>query len=112
MTNSTFELTSNLIKGAAAKEQAARKHDIQLYRTSTIKYSISPLYSRYIGESVNVAYNGNFRNFPTNGKEFDISKGHLNALMKYLRHVDHNIRIAKTNAKFMDTNVSGDFKKI
>ena len=110
--NDTFDLTSKLIKGATAKENLARNNDLKLYHEAGRKFAISPLYARYIGDTVTVAYNGNFKKYPVNGEQFDISEGHYNALMKYLHHIDRQIRIAKTNAKFMDTNTSGDFKKI
>jgi len=112
MAKDTFELTSALIKGATEKENQARRNDIKIYREPTLRYAISPLYSRYVGDTITVAYNGNFKKFPVNGEEFSISKGHYNALMKYLHHIDRQIRIAKTNAKFMDTQASGDFKKM
>lgn len=112
MANDTFELTSKLIKGVTDKENSARKNDYKIYRTSNLKFSISPLYARYVGDTVVVAYNGNFKKFPVNGEEFSISQGHYNALMKYLHHIDKQIRIAKTNSKFMDTQAYGDFKKL
>jgi hypothetical protein len=108
----TFELTSNLIKGVQEREIKARSNDIKLYRESTMRYSISPLYARYIGDTVTVAYNGNFKKFPVTGEEFVLSRGHYNALKKYLNSVDRQIKIAKTNAKFMDTQAFGDFKKM
>jgi hypothetical protein len=110
--NDTFELTSKLIKGVQEKENAARMNDLRLYQQSNMTYSISPLYARYIGDTVTVAYNGNFKKFPVTGEEFQITRGHYNSLTKYLRHIDRQIKISKTNAKFMDTNVTGDFKKI
>ena len=111
-TNDTFDLTSKLIKGTTEKENAARRNDLKLFQEQPLMYSISPLYARYIGETVNVAYNGNFRKFPVNGEQFPITRGHYNAMTKYLRSIDKQIRIAKTNAKFMDQNATGDFKKI
>lgn len=112
MANDTFDLTSSLIKGVTDKENRARVNDMKLYRESIKRYAISPLYARYIGDTVTVAFNGNFKKFPVNGQEFTLSVGHYNALMKYLHFIDHQIRIAKTTAKFMDTQASGDFKKI
>lgn len=112
MAKDTFELSQQLIKGVSDKENAARRNDMRLYRAQTIKYSISPLYARYVGDTVTVAYNGNFKKFPVNGTQFDITIGHYNALMKYLHHIDRQIKIAKTNAKFIGDNVVGDFKKI
>ena len=112
MANDTFELTSKLIKGVSDKENQAKRNDLKLYQQKTVVTSISPLYARYIGDTVNVAFNGNFRKFPVNGEQFQCSRGHYNALMKYLHHVDKQIRISKTNAKFMDQQVSGDFVKI
>lgn len=112
MANDTFELTSSLIKGATRKENQAKANDYKIFRETPLRYAISPLYSRYIGDTVTVAFNGNFKKFPVNGEEFAISRGHYNALMKYLHHIDHQIRIAKTNAKFMDTQTVGDFKKM
>jgi hypothetical protein len=111
-TNDTFELTSSLIRGVTDRENKARANDIKLYKAHVKKYAISPLYARYIGDTVTVAFNGNFKKFPVNGEEFSLSEGHYNALMKYLHHIDKQIRIAKTNAKFMDTQASGDFKRI
>lgn len=112
MAKDTFELTSQLIKGASAKENLARVHDMKVYNSETQKCSISPLYARYIGSTVTVAHNGNFKKFPVDGSQFDITPGHYNALMKYLHSVDRQIRIAQQNAKFMGDNTSGDFKKI
>jgi hypothetical protein len=112
MANDTFELTSQLMKGATAKENAARAHDLKVYKGQTIKYSISPLYATYIGSTVTVAHNGNFKKFPVDGTQFDIPIGHYNALRKYLNSIDRQIRIAQQNAKFMGDNANGDFKKI
>lgn len=112
MAKDTFELTSSLIKGATAKEHEAIKNDAKLFKAQTRKHSISPLYARYIGSSVTVAYNGNFKKFPVDGTEFEITEGHYNALMKYLHSVDRQIKIAQQNAKFMGDNQVGDFKKI
>lgn len=108
----TFELTSSLIKGAAEKEKEARINDMKLYRSTTMKTQISPLYARYVGNTVTVAFQGNFKKFPVNGEEFAISQGHYNALMKYLRHIDRQIKIQTNSAKFMDTHASGDFKRL
>ena len=110
--NDTFELTSKMIKGVQGKETQARRNDMKLFRSTQRKYSISPLYQRYIGDFVTVAFNGNFKKFPVNGEQFDISEGHYRALRKYLNHVDRQIRVAQTSSKFIDSNVSGDFKKI
>ena len=112
MAKDTFELTSSLIKGVEGVEMEARNNDMKIFRESNLKYSISPLYARYVGESITVAFNGNFKKFPTDGTEFSLSRGHYNALLKYLHHIDRQIRIAKTTAKFMDTQASGDFKKM
>jgi hypothetical protein len=59
-----------------------------------------------------VAYNGNFKKFPVDGTEFALTRGHYNALLKYLHHIDRQIRISKTTQKFMDTQAAGDFKKM
>lgn len=112
MAEDTFKLTSDLIKGQTEKENRARENDLRIFRERTIQYSISPLYARYIGDTVTVAYNGNFKKFPVNGEQFSISVGHYNVLMKYLHHIDRQISISKTTAKFMDTQAAGDFKKI
>lgn len=112
MTHDTFELTSSLIKGAANKEALAQAHDLKLYRERTLRYSISPLYARYIGDTVTVAFNGNFKKFPVTGEEFLISEGHYKRLRKYLLSIDKQIKIAKTNTKFMDRDVTGDFRKL
>lgn len=112
MAKDTFELTSELIKGVQEREQKARIHDARMYRSSDMTTSISPLYSRYVGNTITIAYNGNFRKLPVTGEEFTISRGHYNALMKYLRHIDRQIRVSKQNAKFMDTQVTGDFKRL
>lgn len=112
MANDTFELTSTLIKGVQDRENKARINDVRLYQAQPKKYAISPLYARYVGDTVTVAFNGNFRKFPVNGEEFSLSDGHYNALIKYLRHIDKQIKIAKTNTKFMDTQASGDFKRM
>jgi hypothetical protein len=112
MANDTFELASKLVKGVTERETLARKHDLKLYHSPDTLMSISPLYSRYIGDTVTIAFNGNFKKFPVNGEQFRISRGHRNALTKYLRHIDRQIRIAQTNVKFMDTQHSGDFKRM
>ena len=112
MANDTFELTSQLMKGAAAKEQLAKHNDYKIYKGATEKFSISPLYARYIGSTVTVAHNGNFKKFPVDGTQFEIPVGHLNVLQKYLRSIDRQIRIAQQNAKFMGDNTNGDFKRI
>lgn len=108
----TFNLSRTLVRGLTAKEQAARANDTKLYRTSDLETSISPLYQRYIGDTVTIACNGNFKKFPVDGTTFKLSKGHYNSLMKYLHHIDKQIRISQTNAKFMDNTAQGDFKKI
>lgn len=110
--NDTFELTSNLMKGATKKENEARVNDRKIYKGTHLKYSISPLYARYIGSTVTVAFNGNFKKFPVDGSQFEISQGHYNALMKYLHAVDKQIKIAQQNAKFMGNDTNGDFKMI
>jgi hypothetical protein len=112
MANDTFELTSKLVKGAQRKEAQARQNDMKIYQENTLTTAISPLYARYVGDTVTIAFNGNFKKFPVDGKQFQISKGHYNALMKYLHHIDRQIKIQKTNQKFMDQNLQGDFKKI
>ena len=112
MAKDTFELTSSLIKGVQDRETKARQNDMKLYREANMKFSISPLYARYIGDSVTIAFNGNFKKYPVDGTEFTLTRGHYNALMKYLRHIDRQIKIAKTTAKFMDTQAAGDFKKM
>jgi len=108
----TFELASEMIKGMTNRERKAKMNDVKLFRSQTRKFSISPLYRRYIGSTVTIAFNGNFKKFPVDGSQFNITEGHYNALMKYLHHVDRQIKIAQNNAKFMDQTVSGDFKKI
>ena len=100
------------MKGAAAREQLAKHHDYKVFKGETVKFSISPLYARYIGTTVTVAHNGNFKKFPVDGTQFDIPVGHLNVLQKYLRSIDRQIRIAQQNAKFMGDNTNGDFKRI
>jgi hypothetical protein len=112
MAKDTFELTSSLIKGVQDRENKARENDMKLYRDSNLRFSISPLYARYIGDSVTVAFNGNFKKFPVDGTEFALTRGHHNALLKYLHHIDRQIRISKTTQKFMDTQAAGDFKKM
>ncbi len=112
MANDTFDLTSKLIKGTQDRERRAIMNDNKLYHEHTVKYSISPLYARYIGDTITIAFNGNFKKFPVNGTEFSLTEGHYNALMKYLHHIDRQIRISKTNAKFMDTQTTGDFKRL
>lgn len=112
MAKDTFELTSQLMKGAAAKEQLAKQHDYKVYKGATERFSISPLYARYVGSTVTIAHNGNFKKFPVDGTQFEIPVGHLNALKKYLRSIDRQIKIAQQNAKFMGENETGDFKKI
>lgn len=112
MAKDTFELTSSLVKGITDRENAAKRNDMKLYREQHVQFSISPLYGRYIGNTVTVAYNGNFKKFPVTGETFLISRGHLNALQKYLRHIDRQIRIQQTAAKFMDTQAVGDFKRL
>lgn len=100
------------MKGAAEREQRAKEHDYKVYKGATEKFSISPLYARYIGKSVTVAHNGNFKKFPVDGTQFEIPVGHLNVLQKYLRSIDRQIKIAQQNAKFMGDNTNGDFKRI
>ena len=112
MAKDTFELTSQMVQGMTAKENKARRNDQKLYRTKPMEYSISPLYQRYIGNQITIAFNGNFRKFPVDGSQFQLSKGHYNALMKYLHHVDRQISVSQTTQKFMDNNIQGDFKKI
>jgi hypothetical protein len=112
MANDTFELTSNLVKGLTEKENAAKRNDMRIYKGPQQEYSISPLYQRYIGDTVTVASNGNFKKFPVTGTSFKLSRGHFNALMKYLHHIDRQIRISQTNAKFQGETATGDFKKI
>lgn len=112
MAQDTFELTSKLMKGAAAKEQLAKQHDYKVFKGATERFSISPLYARYIGKTVTVAHNGNFKKFPVDGTQFEIPVGHLNVLQKYLRSIDRQIKIAQQNARFMGENETGDFKKI
>lgn len=108
----TFELTSKLVKGVQERENKARRNDQMLYKGAQQEYSISPLYQRYTGSTITIAYNGNFKKFPVDGTSFKLSKGHFNSLMKYLHHIDRQIKIAQTNAKFIDDNQTGDFKKI
>ena len=110
--NDTFELTSSLMKGAENKENQARQNDIKIYKGETIKYSISPLYARYVGKTITIAFNGNFRKLPVDGREFEISRGHYNALKKYLNFLDRQIRIAQQNANFMGEQTNGDFKRL
>lgn len=107
-----YDLIRALTKGHTDKENQARANDMRLYRGKTIRTHISPLYARYIGTTVTIAFNGNFRKLPVDGTSFEISRGHYNALMKYLRSVDRQIKVAQNNAKFMDGNATGDFKKI
>ena len=100
------------MKGAAAKEQLAKQHDFKVFKGQTAKFAISPLYARYIGKTVTVAHNGNFKKFPVDGTQFEIPVGHLNVLQKYLRSIDRQIKIAQQNARFMGDNETGDFKRI
>lgn len=100
------------MKGAAAKEQLAKQHDFKVYKGATERYSITPLYARYIGTTVTIAHNGNFKKFPVDGTEFEIPVGHLNVLKKYLRSIDRQIKISQQNAKFMGENTNGDFKRM
>lgn len=112
MANDTFELTSKLVKGVTERENLAKQNDMKLYRETEVTTSISPLYSRYVGDSITIAFNGNFRKVPVTGEQFKLTRGHYNALMKYLRHIDRQIRISQTSAKFMDTQYTGDFKRM
>jgi hypothetical protein len=112
MAKDTFDLTSSLVKGVESKENQAKQNDIKLYKTSNIKYSISPLYARYVGKTITIAFNGNFRKLPVDGSEFEISQGHYNALKKYLNHIDRQIKIAQQNANFMGDPVNGDFRRL
>ena len=112
MANDTFELTSKLVRGITKKENAAKRNDMKIYKSAQMEYAISPLYQRYVGKTVTIAYNGNFKKFPVDGTHFKLSKGHYNSLLKYLHHIDRQIRISQTNAKFMKENATGDFKKI
>ena len=108
----TFELTSNLVKGVEAKENQAKKNDIKIYKESNIRYSISPLYARYVGKTITIAFNGNFRKLPVDGSEFVISRGHYNALRKYMNHLDRQIRLQQQQSNFMGDQVTGDFKRL
>ena len=112
MAKDTFDLATSLIKGVSDKEVQARQNDARLYRESIKKVSVSPLYARYVGKSITIAFNGNFRKIPVTGEEVEITQGHYNALMKYLRHVDKQINIAQNNARFMGSDATGDFRKI
>ena len=112
MANDTFELTSKLMKGVVDRETRARANDVRISRSRLVKSSISPLYARYLGNTVTIAFNGNFMKLPVDGSTFELSQGHYNALMKYLHHVDRQISLGSTNSKFMDSYASGDFKKI
>ena len=113
MANSTSELTSlDLIKGVTERENEAKKNDMKIYKSPTVKTSISALYARYLGNTVTVAFNGNFMKLPVDGSTFEVSRGHYNELMKYLRHIDRQIRISQQNAKFMGHNEQGDFKPL
>lgn len=112
MSKDAFDLSSKLIKGVTEKEHKARANDLKLYRTKGIKTRISPLYEKYTGGTVLVAHNGNFRKYPVDGTEFTLSQGHYRRLRKYLQHIDRDIKTAATNAKFIDTTMRGDFKKI
>ena len=108
----TFDLTSSLVKGTENKERLAKQNDFKLYKGATVKYSISPLYARYVGKTITIAFNGNFRKLPVDGTEFEISQGHYNALKKYLNHLDRQIKIAQQNANFMGEQTNGDFKRL
>lgn len=108
----TFELSSKLMKGVTDKENEAVLNDLKIYKSPTMRFSISPLYQRYIGKTVTVAFNGNFKKFPVDGTSFEISQGHYNALMKYLRHIDKQIKIANQRSQFMDSTADGDFKRV
>ena len=108
----TFDLTSKLVKGKTERENAAKRNDLKLYRSNQMEYRISPLYQRYIGNNVTIASNGNFKKFPVDGTTFKLSRGHYNSLMKYLHHIDRQIKVSQTNAKFMQGDAVGDFKKI
>lgn len=112
MAQDTFELTSALMKGVENKEKLAKSNDVKLYKSATVKTSISPLYARYLGTTVVVAYNGNFRKLPVDGTEFEVSVGHYNALKKYLNHIDRQIKISQQNSKFMGEQATGDFKHL
>lgn len=105
-----YDVTSGLIKGVQRVEARAQRNDMKLYKETNMTYSISPIYAKYIGPTVTIAFNGNFRKFPINGMDFSISKGHYNALRKYLRSIDRQISMQQTNVKFMNTTVNGDFK--
>lgn len=108
----TFELSSSLMKGVQDREHKAQVNDIKLYREKPIMTSISPLYQRYIGNTVIIAFNGNFRKFPVDGSQFACSKGHYNALQKYIRHIDRQILLQQKQSKFIDQNETGDFKRM
>ena len=110
--DTTYDLVKSLTDGVTEKENQAKANDLRLYKQEGIRTSISPLYARYIGTTVTIAFNGNFRKFPVDGSEFVCSRGHYNALMKYIRSIDRQIKISQNNAKFMDANATGDFKKI
>lgn len=105
-----YDVTSGLIKGVQQVEARAQRNDMKLFKETTMTYAISPIYAKYIGPTVTIAFNGNFRKFPINGMDFTLSKGHYNALRKYLRSVDRQIQMQQTNVKFMDSTVTGDFK--
>ncbi len=112
MAQDTFELTSSLIKGVNDREAKATANDKKLAHSKLIETSISPLYQRYIGSHITIAYNGNFMKLPVDGSKVYLSKGHYDALQKYIRHIDRNIKISQQNSKFMGQQVTGDFRHI
>lgn len=119
MTNGTFkpslsgvEVNAGLIEGQKTMEAKANLSNAKIANSKLIEANISPLYQRYIGKHVIIAFNGNFMKLPVDGTTFRLSRGHYNALKKYLNSIDRQIKIAANNTKFMDTTANGDFRKI
>lgn len=119
MTHGTFkpslsdvEVNAGLIEGQKIMEARAIKAHEKIANSNLVEVSISPLYQRYIGKYVTIAFNGSFMKLPVDGSTVRISRGHYNALKKYLNSIDRQIKIAANNATFMNTTANGDFRKI
>lgn len=109
---SQVQVNAGLIEGQKEMEARASISNARIANSNLIQTSISPLYQRYIGKTVTIAFNGNFMKLPVDGSSFSLSQGHYNALQKYLRHIDKQIKISNNNAQFMGTTARGDFRQV
>lgn len=108
----SFKLSSDFNNGVKEIEKRSIINNNKIAQSQLITYRIPPLYAQYIGSTVTIGFNGSFMKLPVDGSAFQLSRGHYNQLIKYLKHVDKQVKIAQQNAKFMDMNVNGDFRKM